>query len=263
MTWAGKNTRAWSNDRIELVLKIGRVCRRDWLLTDADLGLIFPEQDMARGLAVLRDLSRLLTERGILHHVCDGTLLGIVREDGFVPGDNDIDFRVDRKALTADLEIALEAQGFTIFKRSYVEGRTANIGIARDGIAVDFYGAQFAQGTTRFDLVFKRAFLSYREPFDGVKMLRFHGVPLSVPKEPEAHLRFVYGKEWRQVPENWDDLFSHGALFRCSGGYRYLRTAFMRFEAARAELSANARPDPLPSSRLRRELNLLKRVFAA
>ncbi|MCW8843314.1 MAG: hypothetical protein OQK00_07865, partial [Rhodobacteraceae bacterium] len=193
-------------------------------------------------LGVLRDITALLDARDVTHHVCDGTLLGIVRENGFIAGDGDIDFRVDRNALIPELENVLEEGGFTIFKRSYTEGRVANIGLARGGILVDFYGTEFARGQSTYELIFKHAYLSYRVPFDGRERVDFRGVQLWLPKRAGAELRFCYGPDWHKPAQGWDDLFSHGGVFRCVGKLRYLYAAALRFQRARMQAQMT-RPD--------------------
>lgn len=47
-------------------------------------------------LSMITDIDRLFRENGIVYSLCGGTLLGAVREHGFIPWDDDIDILVDR-----------------------------------------------------------------------------------------------------------------------------------------------------------------------
>lgn len=47
-------------------------------------------------LEMLREVDILLREAGIQYSLCGGTLLGAVREQGFIPWDDDVDIMVDR-----------------------------------------------------------------------------------------------------------------------------------------------------------------------
>lgn len=48
-------------------------------------------------LSMMKDIDLLLSRNEITYSLCGGTLLGAVREDGFIPWDDDIDIMVNRK----------------------------------------------------------------------------------------------------------------------------------------------------------------------
>ena len=47
-------------------------------------------------LGMIRDIDELLEENGIAYSLCGGSLLGAVRDNGFIPWDDDIDIMVSR-----------------------------------------------------------------------------------------------------------------------------------------------------------------------
>lgn len=47
-------------------------------------------------LAMIKDVDSLFRSNGITYSLCGGSLLGAVRENGFIPWDDDIDIMVDR-----------------------------------------------------------------------------------------------------------------------------------------------------------------------
>ena len=47
-------------------------------------------------LEMLKKTHNFLTENGISYSLCGGTLLGAIREGGFIPWDDDVDIMMDR-----------------------------------------------------------------------------------------------------------------------------------------------------------------------
>ncbi|WP_299356770.1 LicD family protein [uncultured Shimia sp.] len=218
---------------IELVYKPRARSLRHYVVSEESLGALDPAQIPETALNVLADVAEILNDFKVLHYVCDGTLLGIVRDDGFIPGDGDIDFRVDRSALTNELIDAFKAEGFFAYKQSVIEGRLTNVGLFRDGLLVDLYVAVFANHSVMFELIFRKNHLSYQQAFDGVEPMQFHGVDVNVPRHASEHLRACFGPDWQQPTKTWDSFFSHKALCRCTGGAKGLLAAGMRFQTAR------------------------------
>ena len=53
-------------------------------------------EKQAELLAMIKDIDQLFAENDIQYSLCGGTLLGAVRENGFIPWDDDIDIMVER-----------------------------------------------------------------------------------------------------------------------------------------------------------------------
>ena len=47
-------------------------------------------------LEMIKDIDRLFDMHDIKYSLCSGSLLGAIRENGFIPWDDDIDIMVDR-----------------------------------------------------------------------------------------------------------------------------------------------------------------------
>ena len=48
-------------------------------------------------LAMMKDIHRFLMSEGIKYSLCGGSLLGAIRESGFIPWDDDLDIMMDRE----------------------------------------------------------------------------------------------------------------------------------------------------------------------
>ena len=147
-----------------------------------------------------------------------------------------MEFRVDRKALDADLIRALADLGFFAYKRSFVEGNLINLGLFRQGVLVDLYGCELRDGMAYSEIIFNHARLGYRYPLGGCQSYRFRGFDIRIPTAPEAHLEACFGPGWRQPEGEWDGLFSHRALWRVGGNLPDLIRAARRLRRARPDL---------------------------
>lgn len=210
-----------------------RVCwSRDVPVRQRQLGVVDPYLHQTAAVEVLHDVCRILAGQGVVHYVCDGTLLGIIRNSGFIPNDNDLDLRVARNALTEGLIATFAKAGYVAFKRCHSEGWLASVGLFRDGIAVDLYGADIQGASERFDIVRMHGYLSYHLPYCGVQRFEFRGCAISVPKNVQAHLKACYGPHWQIPVTQWDHLHSHQALFCATGGLKFLSASARRYLAA-------------------------------
>lgn len=162
------------------------------------------------GWEVLARCSEMFATENIPAYAEYGTLLGLVREGGFIKHDDDIDFGVapdgiDPKRL---LDVAL-AYGLEFCRAFSWHGKITELTFKYKGVPIDFfftyrhddgrvYGQVYNnftnQGGRRVARLVKRL---YKPGYDGVEMLAVNNIEVPVPKNKEEYLEFSYGDGWR------------------------------------------------------------------
>lgn len=103
------------------------------------------------GIKVLRSFDNIMTENNIPYTVFAGTLLGAVREKGFLSHDMDIDTAMFYKDRPDNLSSLLDDNGFKLLHRFTIENGTKGMEetYLKDNITIDiFYIYLDAQSTT-------------------------------------------------------------------------------------------------------------------
>lgn len=171
------------------------------------------------GKEVLVHLAEVIERHKLPVFAAYGTLLGFVREGGFLSHDDDIDLGVlpgewtPRKMLKVLLE---EEEGFTFMFAFSYNGKVTEFKLQYDGVPIDFFfyeddGAKFFAGSYHFypDVKYPapNANSAQRvvEPrIVGLDKINVYGIEFPVPANVEYVLEKLYGN-WRVPDKNWDD----------------------------------------------------------
>ncbi len=166
------------------------------------------------GFDCLGRLHTILVEHGIDYYCDYGTLLGLVRDRGFIPHDDDIDISLsvhERRKPSEILRILL-SKGYRYIHGFVYEGRVIEFSVMdRTGISIDFFVTVAAPGECKryFDGLFWFPNVNYpsetansvvRSVFlDSAKNvpLEIGGIVCLVPSNREEMLASVYGETWR------------------------------------------------------------------
>lgn len=170
------------------------------------------------GVDTLRKVHAILTECGVDYYADWGTLLGIIREGGFIRHDDDIDLTiVDSKTNPQALLNALLNKGFEFIHALKREDRILEFSVSWKKLSVDFFFRIPVEcpGKVGIADVYYDPIIKYETPdqnsykiwlFDEsikTKIITFKGIEVRIPGKPEEMLEFEYGPEWRSPISNW------------------------------------------------------------
>lgn len=148
-----------------------------------------------------------------------GTLLGFVRDGGFMSHDIDLDMGVILGDVPHQVfHDALIADGFKLWRNYYMGSR-----IVEDSYYYDLNGHRIKCDFNYYEVTpeYSRTWLFYRDPdivygratrnivemtyspITGTKTLEVDGHPIPVPAEPEQLLREKYGEGWTTKDTGW------------------------------------------------------------
>lgn len=160
-----------------------------------------------------------LKENNIFYWLDFGTLLGAVREHGFIKGDYDMDLSIFYKDHIYVKE-ALESKGIKMLLYSFIEGRNAVFHKYKyKGIVFDIF---FYELNDERDTLTGYSFYSIKNnspknkkqirgvkklsmPYSGFKEILFLGKTVSIPSDYKQYLSNIYGENY-MTP---DPKFSH------------------------------------------------------
>lgn len=166
----------------------------------------FDAPDLA--LETLRRVTGVLDHLNINYMTYDGTLLGIIRQGGFIPGDNDLDLCIPRSDFSPDLFEAMAAAGLQPVWRTSFDGVLANCRFSYGDMPIDLSGWSPEPGLLVRQFGFRNGFLVAKSPACERVKTSFLGQDIWIPKSPEETLTALYGPDWRLPVQSWDHMFS-------------------------------------------------------
>lgn len=178
---------------------------------------------LENGVSVLQKFDRCLTENNIEYTLAFGTLLGAVREKGFIKHDLDIDVCIWGDQYSKNLVSILHAAGFERIHAFIVED--GSIGREEtykcDGVAIDIFylyedGGEypyccdfitmhncptFSQSMKKYGKVVAR---KIDLPISKQRVrTKFENIELYIPSNADEVLRFRYGEDYMIPNPNW------------------------------------------------------------
>ena len=168
------------------------------------------------GWAVLRHCIEMIQQENIPAYAEYGTLLGMVRENGFIKHDDDIDFGVAPEGIAPKklLEIAI-AHGLEFSRAFFWRGQITELTFTYKNIPIDFFytyrhtdGRIYGQAYDAFTFengrdVAKFVVRLYKPEYKGIELLRVRELAVPVPVNKEEFLEYNYGADWRMPIEGF------------------------------------------------------------
>ena len=162
-----------------------------------------PAMDLTVAATLLREAKAIMDEMGVVFFLRQGTCLGAIRTNEFIPWDDDIDigsiigmhgFYEWKIEPVAD---AFRARGFGV-RRGETDGESW-LGLLKNGIRIDWLCLRVRQGHILH-------FPGVRFPvrlFEELKEIDFLGEKFLVANPPEEYLTIKYGPDW-MTPKQLD-----------------------------------------------------------
>jgi hypothetical protein len=157
-------------------------------------------------LANLVDARDALVSCGARPFLVDGTLLGCIREGGFIGHDLDVDLGcfiedLDVEAMTD----AMTSAGFAPWKSYGTPERGFQLSFKRHGIKLDVFFYYIGERLTRFHAAWlKDTPIRYTYPPFSLAPVSFLGETFLAPDDPVRFLVTKYGLDWRTPVTPWD-----------------------------------------------------------
>lgn len=185
------------------------------------------KQFLTRGLDVLNSFDKCLTENDIPYMLGFGTLLGAVREHGFIQHDLDIDtcmWYKDYKEKRA--KYILEKAGFQLIRSFSIDGGESGLEqtYLKDGVTIDVFmiyppvdklpfschwWMPYGDAKDRYESMKKFGFLipfRFEAPYcESLNRIDFSGLMLPVPKDYDDILSLRYGSDYMTPNPQWHD----------------------------------------------------------
>lgn len=177
-----------------------------------------------KGPDVLRKISDVFRRHNVPGFVAAGSLLGMIRDGGFMPHDDDIDVGVlpGGWSPAALLRMLVEEEGFRFEFAFQFRGKTVEFKVSYAGVPVDVFCYE-REGEDLYCTCFyyfpeikypspnaNSAWRIHEYNTTELKSIELVGVTFDVPSEPEKVLAQLYGKDWRIPNPNWDDSMHPG-----------------------------------------------------
>lgn len=192
------------------------------------------------GVETLREADAALTETGHEMFLIFGTLLGAVRDHGFIPFDYDLDVGIVAEGPSEEIHKAMKAHGLKLTRTTYIRTEKGEW-ITEEtyhykGVGIDLYFF-FEDGDDWYAFGPKHhEYKDWKEAnaTDGFPTVRayvpqckferqdFLGVQIYMPVEADAWCRALYADDYMTPVKNWD-LKTHKTRHKWTGERCYRR----------------------------------------
>lgn len=175
----------------------------------------------AKGFEICSKIHEALTAAGIRYFADHGTLLGLIRENGMIAHDTDMDFSIPPTESLSRVFSVLSKRGFSLVHGFAIGKSIEEMTVMYGGITIDFFRCHYIGErlghyvfVTKYDpksgdYLRTIAHERIRPPLQGLVTQNFgpeKDVPVSIPQNAVEYLTASYGN-WR-IPDSKTDFSS-------------------------------------------------------
>lgn len=170
-----------------------------------------------KGYELLSEIDTLMVKNDIPYYCEAGTLLGLVRDKGFIRHDDDIDLSILPDSVKpADVLKILLAAGYKWISGHEYDGRFIEFTLKKDGVPIDFFLHRKSEKIGYYDEIFLRYYPEVNYPSDknnsallfqyvetkGIMRYRVHGIEVNIPENYKDVLTSLFGP-WEKPDPNF------------------------------------------------------------
>ncbi|MBO5167937.1 MAG: hypothetical protein J6B49_02430 [Phascolarctobacterium sp.] len=176
------------------------------------------------GFDTIKTIDSALTKNQILYFADFGTLLGIVRENGFIKHDLDMDFGIieNQHFSWSKLEKLMLANNILKVRQFIYKGIITEQTYRFENLTIDFF-LHFRDDKNDFAYEYykqkKYPYKSNNEfsvakwnlyKFDNIERRRVNEIEINIPCDPEKYLESIYSTNWRIPNARWKSCDGQG-----------------------------------------------------
>ena len=158
--------------------------------------IVYSKINPANALKLLKDIQKILKTHQMPYVLMEGTLLGAIREQNFIPHDTDIDIVIPytEEFRFVDTVIpACKAAGFQVLRY----GRRSIISLLKYDEYIDFYVLAPLRKHLLSKLLFYHSYAYLHNLLFDRIWVDFLGTKVPVPRQYKKVLKLRYGTHWR------------------------------------------------------------------
>ena len=181
------------------------------------LSILMNKEIQERGMQVIQEIEKTLSNTSTLFFAMSGTLLGFVRDGKIISWDEDIDYGIyiNDQFTWKQLEQLMDEIGFSLDHQFWFHNKVTEQSYKRGVIQIDFFNHIDVGEHTCLYAYYRRDNFIYSKMgqmhtelykvihISGTRILEVEGGQIHIPVEAEEYLREIYGEAWRVPDPNW------------------------------------------------------------
>lgn len=158
-------------------------------------------------IQALESMKKILDDENQEFFLACGTLLGCVRDNKFIPYDEDIDIGIFYKKFNPNLKNIILSTGTFLLKHEYGKinnGYEISFIHKSTNISIDIFLFYHLEENFYYYPSFngicnkkQGGFCRWKRPIDGLEKCTFYNKSYLIPSNKEECLEFEYGKDWK------------------------------------------------------------------